>query len=331
MDPVLTIIWSGGVVLVLALVYSVYYLLGRRKGIVSQRVETYTGIEEEAARATSIELRQNGTRVTSWFGALLGGGYMERLQEQLAQADVPMRASEFILVRLVLAGIGYLLGSLSFGNVHSGVVLAVLGFFSPLIYLSVRYGRRRAKFVRQLADALMLLTNSLRAGYGFLKGLELIAKEMDDPISKDLNRLLREVNLGATIEQALTNMGHRLNCIDLDIVVSAYLVQKDVGGNLTEITEKVSETIRERLRIQGDIKVLTAQGRFSGIVIGLMPLALVLLITMQKPDYFNVMFGDPKMFFFGMEMPVGVLLLVGAALWQLVGVYWIYKTISIKI
>jgi tight adherence protein B len=330
MDPALTIIWLGGVALAVALVYGAYRLLGRRKGIVSQRVEAYTGIEEEAARATEAELRQQ-TRVTGWFGALLSGGYMERLQERLAQADVPMRASELILLRLVLAGIGYLLGSYSFGNVHSGVILAVLGFFTPPIYLTVRHGRRRAKFVRQLADALMLLTNSLRAGYGFLKGLELIAKEMDDPISKELNRLLREVNLGATTEQALTNMGRRLNCVDLDIVVSAYLVQKDVGGNLTEVTEKVAETIRERLRIQGDIKVLTAQGRFSGYVVGLMPIFFAILILMVKPDYFKVMLGEPKMFFFGMEMPLGVLILIGTAFWELVGVYWIYKTISIKV
>jgi len=330
MDPGLAIILFGGVALLLAMVYGAYYLMGRRKGIVSQRVDTYTGIEEEAARATEAELRQR-TRVTSWFGALLGGSYMEQLQERLAQADVPMRASEIILLRFVLAAIGYLLGTYSFGNAHSGVILAVLGFFTPPIYLAVRHGRRRAKFVRQLADALMLLTNSLRAGYGFLKGLELIAKEMDDPISKELSRMLREVSLGATIEQALINMGRRLNCDDLDIVVSAYLVQKDVGGNLTEVTEKVAETIRERLRIQGDIKVLTAQGRFSGYVVGLMPVVFTILILMVKPDYFKVMFGEPKMFFFGMEWPLGALILIGTALWELVGVYWIYKTISIKV
>jgi tight adherence protein B len=330
MDPALTIVWIGGVALALVLVYGVYHLLVRRKVIVSQRVETYAGVENEAARAAEAELRQR-TRVTGWFGRLLGGGYMGRLQERLVQADVPMRASEIILLRLVLAGIGFLLGSYSFGNMHSGVILAVLGFVAPAIYLTVRHGRRRAKFVRQLSDALMLLTNSLRAGYGFLKGLELIAKEMDDPISKELKRLLHEVNLGATIEQALANMGRRLNSADLDIVISAYLVQKDVGGNLTEVTEKVAETIRERLRIQGDVKVLTSQGRFSGYVVGLLPFVLVLLILMEKPDYFKPMLGEPKMFFFGMEAPLGVLILIGAGLWQVVGWYWIYKTVSIKV
>jgi tight adherence protein B len=330
MDPILIIIWISGVALMLALVYGAYYLRSRRKVKVSQRVETYTGLEEEAARAAAAESGQQ-MRVTSWFSALLSHGYMERLQERLAQADVPMRASEIILLRFVLAGIGFLLGSYAFGNMHSGVILAVLGFFTPVIYLTVRHGRRQAKFVRQLADALMLLTNSLRAGYGFLKGLELVAKEMDDPIAKELKRLLREVNLGATIEQALVNMGRRLNCTDLDIVISAYLIQKDVGGNLTEVTEKVAETIRERLRLQGDIRVLTAQGRFSGYVVGLLPFALIVLIWMQKPDYFSVMLGEPKVLFFWREVPLGLLILIGAGLWQIVGWYWIYKTVSIKV
>ena len=178
----------------------------------------------------------------------------------------------------------------------------------------------------------MLLTNSLRSGYGFLKGLELIAKEMDDPISKELNRMLREVNLGATIDQALLNLGRRINSQDLDIVVGAYLVQKDVGGNLTEIMEKVAETIRERLRIQGDIRVLTAQGRLSGLIVGLLPAALATLFWFWVPDYFHPLLGPPMVSLGGhLELPMGVLLLLGAFCLQLVGGYWIYKIISIKV
>src|SRR5207249_6111463 len=110
------------------------------------------------------------------------------------------------------------------------------------------------------------LRNSLRSGYGFLKGLEVLAKEMSDPIAKELHRMLREVNLGATVDQALLNLGRRVNSQDLDIVISAYLIQKDVGGNLTEIMEKVAVTIRERLRIQGDVRVLTTQVNILGFV-----------------------------------------------------------------
>jgi tight adherence protein B len=176
-----------------------------------------------------------------------------------------------------------------------------------------------------------LLTNSLRSGYGFLKGLELVAKEMSDPISKELNRMLREVNLGTTVDDALLNLGRRVNSQDLDIVIGAYLVQKDVGGNLTEIMEKVAETIRERLRIQGDVRVLTTQGKLSGFIVGLMPFVVFLILILSAPDYFSIMFGPPVQNIAGHDVPMGVLMLAGAIGWQLIGAYMIYKIVSVKV
>ncbi len=200
--------------------------------------------------------------------------------------------------------------------------MAIIGYVTPGVFLAVQQRKRRDKFVRQLADALMLLTNSLRSGYSFTKGLELVAKEMSDPISKELYRTLREVNLGATIEDAMANLGRRVNSKDLDIVISAYLVQKEVGGNLTEIMQKVAETIRERLRIQG---------RLSGLFVGLLPVIVGLLIFMVSPDYFGVLVGPPTAEFLNYQIPYGVLLLLGGLCWQLIGAYLIYKIISIKV
>ncbi len=262
---------------------------------------------------------------------LAGRGYVERIEDALARADVPLRASEFLLTRFVLAGVGLVIGIYLLGHIHSGVMLAIIGYVTPGVFLAVQQRKRRDKFVRQLADALMLLTNSLRSGYSFTKGLELVAKEMSDPISKELYRTLREVNLGATIEDAMANLGRRVNSKDLDIVISAYLVQKEVGGNLTEIMQKVAETIRERLRIQGDIKVLTAQGRLSGLFVGLLPVIVGLLIFMVSPDYFGVLVGPPTAEFLNYQIPYGVLLLLGGLCWQLIGAYLIYKIISIKV
>ena len=138
-------------------------------------------------------------------------------------------------------------------------------------------------------------------------------------------------SLGATVDQALLNLGRRVNSQDLDIVISAFLIQKDVGGNLTEIMEKVAETIRERLRIQGDIKVLTAQGRLSGMIVGLLPLVLFLFFMVKSPDYFQPLFGPPTMALGALNVPVGVLLLIGAFLWQVLGGYFIHKIISIRV
>lgn len=311
--------------------YGLYLQATRRKAILAERLETYATIEEEAARTTQTEL-QNMSPVPRLLHMVLPRGYMSRLEEELARADLPIRPSEYILLRLVLAGVGYLIGRYFIGNLHSGIIVGVAGFFIPAIFVRTHQNQRRAKFVKQLADALMLLTNSLRSGYGFVKGLELVAKEMGDPISKELNRMLREVNLGATLEDALLNLGRRVNSQDLDIVIGAYLVQKDVGGNLTEIMEKVAETIRERLRIQGDIRVLTTQGKLSGLIVGLMPFAVFLILFMRAPDYFNAMFGPPILgHVAGYDLPMGVLMLVGAVSWQLIGAYMIFKIISVKV
>jgi tight adherence protein B len=330
MQPIVMIVILAAATIGL-LVYGVSIAAGRRKAILAERLETYAGIEEEAAPAAEAEL-QKLSPVPRILRVLLGRGYMQKVEDNLARADIPMRASEYILLRLVLAGVGFLCGMYGLGYLHSGVILAIVGFVAPAVFVRIHQNRRRTKFVTQLADALMLLTNSLRSGYGFLKGLELIAKEMGDPIAKELNRLLREINLGATIDQAMLNLGRRINSQDLDIVISAYLIQKDVGGNLTEIMEKVAETIRERLRIQGDIRVLTAQGKLSGLIVGLLPLFLFIFFWLRAPDYYNPLFGPPMGHIVGgLDLPVGVLLLLAAFCWQILGAYFIYKITNIKV
>ena len=329
--PLLPIIYILVVAAILLLAYGVYLQVTRRRTILAERLETYASIEEEAARTTDDELQKLG-QLPRFLHMVFGPGYMSRVEENLARADIPMRSAEYLLLRVVLVGVGYLIGRYALGYVHSGLILAVFGFIAPIMFVRVHQNRRRAKFVRQLADALMLLTNSLRSGYGFLKGLELVAKEMGDPISKELNRMLREVNLGTTVDDALLNLGRRVNSQDLDIVVGAYLVQKDVGGNLTEIMEKVAETIRERLRIQGDVRVLTTQGKLSGFVVGFMPFVVFMILILSAPDYFSVMFGPPIMgHYLGYDIPMGVLLLAGAVGWQLIGAYMIFKIVSVKV
>ena len=328
--PLLPIIYILVVAAILLLAYGVYLQVTRRRTILAERLETYASIEEEAARTTDDELQKLG-QLPRFLHMVFGPGYMSRVEENLARADIPMRPTEYLLLRVVLVGVGYLIGRYALGYVHSGIILAVLGFIAPIMFVRVHQNRRRAKFVRQLADALMLLTNSLRSGYGFLKGLELVAKEMGDPISKELNRMLREVNLGTTVDDALLNLGRRVNSQDLDIVVGAYLVQKDVGGNLTEIMEKVAETIRERLRIQGDVRVLTTQGKLSGFIVGLMPFVVFLILIVSAPDYFATMFGPPTTHLLSYDVPMGVLMLAAAVGWQLIGAYMIYRIVSVKV
>jgi tight adherence protein B len=325
----LILLLVGGAVALLA--YGALQVATRRQSIVAQRVKTYGDIEAEAAREADVDVKKMSP-ATQMLRRLLGSTYLENIQDSLTRADLPMRPSEYILLRLLIAGVGYLMGAFGLGHHDTGAVLAFAGFFVPAGFVYVHQRRRTAKFVRQLANALMLLTTSLRSGYSFLKGLELVAKEMDDPISKELTRMLREVSLGATIETAMTNLGQRIKSQDLDIVISAYLVQKDVGGNLTEIMEKVAETIRERLRIQGDIRVLTAQGRMSGLILWLVPYAVFFLIWAMNRDYLHV-FVEPPIWahLFGLAIPRGIAILFFVSIWQFLGGYVIYRIVNIKV
>jgi tight adherence protein B len=321
--PIMVALLIGGAVAVA--VFAVYQFMTRKRTRVAERLETYAAPEKAEAPAPS------KSPLGGLLRALAGRGYFEKLEDDLARADMPLRPSEYVLLRLVLAGFGFIFGAYLLEHFNGGVFLAIVGYFIPVPFVRVRQARRRNKFVRQLADALMLLANSLRAGYSFLKGLELVSKEMDPPISVELARMLREINLGATVDDAMNNLGRRINSPDLDIVISAFLVQREVGGNLTEIVEKVAETIRERIRIQGDVRVLTAQGRLTGLFIGALPIAVGIFIWLIAPDYFAPIFGEPYRNILGFSVPHGVFIFALAFAWQLIGAVIIYKIVNIKI
>lgn len=312
----------------IALLISGFYAISvRHKTLLTSRVTAYADIEKEAAAA-------GGGPEAFGLGegrSIIGRHYMEQLSRDLAQADLPLRPMEFIALRAVVGGLGFLVGHFVLGYTHSGLVLGLLGLFAPVMFVRFHHNRRRAKFARQLADALMLLVSSLRSGYSFLKGLELVASEMDDPISKELKRVLREVQLGSTVDQALMSLAGRVSNPDLEIVVGAYLVQRDVGGNLTELMEKVAETIRERLRIQADVRVLTAQGRMAGVVVAMIPFTIFGTIMLTNPGYFAVLLEPPMLNLGGVTLPLGVALMCLAVVLQIIGACWIYRIISIKV
>jgi len=324
----LLVIFAG--IAITLFVIGLYTLSVRHKALLTSRVSTYAEIEREAAATTAAE-HPASSAGSSILRTLLGRRYMERLAHDLAQADLPLRPVEYLFLHFVLSAVGFVLGYYVLEFLHSGLILALLGLLTPTIFLRVRQQQRRAKFGRQLADALMLLVSSLRSGYSFLKGLELVASEMDDPISKELKRTLREVHLGTTVDHALLNLAGRINNPDLEIVIGAFLVQRDVGGNLTELLEKVAETIRERVRIQGDIRVLTAQGRLSGLVVAALPFVVFGLIMLANPSYFTVMLQPPMLQVGNIAVPFGVALMSLAVFLQAIGALWILRIVSIKI
>lgn len=222
----------------------------------------------------------------------------QEIRDALARADLKMTVGEWMLVRLGSAAgfsvVGLLMGRFSLAvAIILGVVTAGVGWTVPHFYLKFRATRRQHAFNGQLGDTISLMANSLRAGYSLLQTFDLVAKEGPSPIADEFRRVVREVGLGISPHQALDNLYRRVPSEDLDLLITAIKIQSEVGGNLGEILDVIGETIRERVRIKGEIRTLTAQQSISAYVLSGLPLVLGAGIFLMNPDYMTQMFVWP--------------------------------------
>lgn len=247
--------------------------------------------------------------------------YIKQIEMELQKGDIPLRGYEFIflIIFTTIAAIGLL--AVINPQPISMAVAGLKGFFAPILYMRIKQQRKLQKFNAQIGDALVLISNSLKAGYGFLQAMDMVAKEMPPPIQTEFGRVLQEINLGMTTEEALMRLPQRVNSKDLDLVVTAMLIQRQIGGNLSEILDNISFTIRERIRIKGEVKTLTAQGRLSGMIIGALPVALGAFLLLVNPKYITQLFTDPR----------GQMMLVYAGVAETIAILIIKKIITIKV
>ncbi len=222
--------------------------------------------------------------------AIESQGFAQKIQTELAQANLKITPTEYILlVFMSILSMGAL-AFLIYRNFPLTLAGAIAGFFLPRIYLGSRKRRRLKEFNDQLGDAISLMANGLRSGYSILQAMDSVGNEMPDPIAEEFQRVVREVQLGISNERAMNNMVRRIPSDDLDLMVTAINIQHEVGGNLAEILEVISFVIRERVRIAGEIKTLTAQGMLSGYIISLLPIVLSLLLYAMNHEYIGRMF-----------------------------------------
>ncbi len=217
-------------------------------------------------------------------------GIGSALQEQLAKADLKLTVAEFWGLNVMCVFAMVLVMWILRGSSPVWLIIGVVvGFFGPRIWLKMRVGGRLKAFNDQLGDAITLMANGLRAGYSMLQAMESVGKEMPDPISTEFRRVVQEISIGVEQEKAFNNLLKRVPSGDLDLMIAAINVQAEVGGNLAEILEVIGEVIRERVRIQGQIAVLTAQAQISGIVITALPVVLGLLLYFMNEEYIGRM------------------------------------------
>lgn len=222
-----------------------------------------------------------------------GRGFAANIQTDLARADLKLRVAEFLLVTVVSVIVFFLLGYLVFDALVMGLASGVVGFFVPRIYVNMRKRQRLNAFNDQLADTIGLLANSLRSGFSIVQSMDTVANQLPEPMSAEFFRVTQEIGLGLHYEEALYNMLRRVPSDDLDLMITAINIQGRVGGNLAEILDTIGHTIRERVRIKGEIRVLTAQQMISGYILTFLPVVLGLVLYLLNKEYIGRMFADP--------------------------------------
>lgn len=262
------------------------------------------------------------------------GDWGSNLARELARADLALKPSEFLAIRIAaMLGVPLVLIALGtfvsiFSSPLTWVLGLVLGYWLPRYWLNRRKSKRLKAFNSNLADTIMLLANSLRSGSSFLQAVEMIVRETQPPISTEFSRVIREVNLGLPLDDALANLARRVRSDDLDLMTTAIAIHHTVGGNLAEILDSIAYTIRERVRIKGEIKTLTAQQRMSGYVVGFLPVALVILLSVIAPTFMEPMLRKPPEL---LGLPAGTFILGAGGLMMAIGFFFIRRIVDIEV
>ena len=290
---VTTILIIGAVGSILMLIIGIVVTVRTPQSDVEQRLGAIVEQQEISSEELEDIKRIKNTPVTDWLNKRVEGSSIgEKISRNLARADVKMKPGEYIALMIIAA---FLLGVLAWfignRNIIVGLIGLVVGPFLPRFYVSNQQKKRLIHFDEQLGDMLNLMVNGLRAGYSTMQAMEAVSKEMPPPISDEFFRVVQEMQLGIPMERSLDNLLRRIPSDDLDLVITAINVQREVGGNLAEILDTISYTIRERVRIKGEIRVLTSQVMYSGRFLSMLPLFVVGILYLINRQYIMEFFA----------------------------------------
>lgn len=311
-----------GAIMLLVLVLSIVIGDGvtHEKRIISRRIGLIIGEKEKQEKKVKKKVKKGEDGTTFVIKSSLYQRFSDRIFDELLAADIMMKPDEFITMWAALITVPALLSALFIKHPLLPMVLAIVFAVGPFIIVKNKQKKRVKAFEEQLSDALLISCNCLRSGLTFAQAMENIAEEMEAPIGTEFKRAVNEMNFGATLEEALESLVKRINSPDLVFTVAAVNIQRQTGGNLSEILEIIANTIRERGKIKAEIKTLTTQGKASGIVIGVLPIALGLILSVINPDYMMTFFTTS----------IGNILLIISIVLEVIGFVLINKIVDIK-
>lgn len=313
MTEIVIVISVGG----FFLIYFFFMAIKPREETVEERIGRLTAkksVKEPKKKKTLKDL-------ISGLSTLTPKKWAVKLDEELVSSGIPLTGGEFIVLQvfmlILFSLVGFALSSLS----PVTLLLPILGLILPRMYIVFAQNKKTRKFNDQLSDVLLVLANSLKAGFSLFQAMDMASHEMSDPIASELKVTLKEMTYGKSTESALTNLTKRIKSKDLELMVTAILIQRQIGGNLAEILMGIHETIQERLTLMGEVRSLTAQGRLSGYIIALIPFAIGMIIGVMQPDYLAMLFSSK----------LGISMVVTGLLLQLIGFLAIRKIVKIKV
>lgn len=279
-----------------------------------QRLPDRRGAQGEDLRARLLALLRRLSRF--WSDVHKAADLDFRMQ----QADLPLLGTEFQTGLAILGVIGAVIGGILLQTLLGAAAGAACGVLAGLLWLSLRIKRRQDAFAGQLSDMLTMVSNALRSGFSFLQAIELVAKEMGDPMSQELSKVIAEIRLGTSMDRSLEEMARRMQSSDFELVVTAVEIQRQVGGNLAQILDTICETVEERVRMRREIATVTSQGRMSGIVLVVLPFVIAAALYFVNPGYLQPL----------LEEPIGRMAVGGAIGLEIVGFLVIRRIVDIK-
>lgn len=299
-------------------------VLLRRKREMAERIQMFSGYQPSVVRRASVFeiLRSRLHEIFAEKARRTGStSRRSRLDLMMVRAGLPLLGSEFLAISAGGALLVCIIIALATRNPVTGLLALLLFLAADFVFVQRRITKRLNNFQRQLADCLSLVANSLRAGFSFLQTMEIISREMEPPMSTEFERVMRDTSLGKSLDEALHDMDERVGSADFSLVVTAVLIQQQVGGNLATILDTIRSTITERIRIRREVNTLTAQGKMSGIVLACIPVALALFFYITSPEYLTPL----------LTTDIGKIAIIGTVFLVIVGFIIIRKIVDIKV
>lgn len=292
------------------------HALARRMRYYAGEMDTQEKPKEQKTLSERFKaLLQDGGRLLSNIRHARG------LDLKMQKAGIPLLGTEFLILLAICLSLAFAVGFFVSSRLLVGVLVAVATAMVIWIYVLIRIDRRESAFTNQLGDCLTMVANAMRAGFSFLQAMDLISKEMEPPISDEFKHVMRDINLGASLERALEDMDRRVNSPDYSLVVTAVLIQQQVGGDLAHILDTISETIQDRIRMRREVKTLTAQGRMSGWVLVALPVLTGLLVSSISPGYMDPLLNEK----------IGQIAICAAIVMDIIGYLVIQKIVDIDV